>query len=179
MLTQGNRPERKIFFGWWTVIVTGILSGLGHGFDTHHDPERDAQVADVPPGEYKIYWRPDGGIAGSQSWDAVVSSGKTTEISVDLEPPIVLTIDPCLPTGGEARELALEVAVYRERRWSARSMANGCVEGPERIQIAPEYKGKIRVIAHKEGYEKVTEDLEIGDEDLTWSPVLKAIPSER
>jgi MFS family permease len=25
-----NRP--KVFFGWWTVLYTGIVSGLGHGF---------------------------------------------------------------------------------------------------------------------------------------------------
>lgn len=25
-------PKHKLFFGWWTVIATGILSGLGHGF---------------------------------------------------------------------------------------------------------------------------------------------------
>jgi MFS family permease len=24
--------SRRIFFGWWTVLVTGVVSGLGHGF---------------------------------------------------------------------------------------------------------------------------------------------------
>jgi len=26
------KSARKIYFGWWTVLVTGILSGMGHGF---------------------------------------------------------------------------------------------------------------------------------------------------
>jgi len=26
------RAGKKIYFGWWTVLVTGVLSGLGHGF---------------------------------------------------------------------------------------------------------------------------------------------------
>jgi len=26
------KSTRKIYFGWWTVLVTGILSGIGHGF---------------------------------------------------------------------------------------------------------------------------------------------------
>ena len=30
---QGDHAARKgLFFGWWTVLVTGIVSGLGHGF---------------------------------------------------------------------------------------------------------------------------------------------------
>ncbi|MFC1908635.1 MFS transporter [Chloroflexota bacterium] len=33
-------PEREkkqplLFFGWWTVLVTGIISGLGHGFNSY------------------------------------------------------------------------------------------------------------------------------------------------
>jgi len=27
-----RRSYNRVFFGWWTVIVTGLLSGLGHGF---------------------------------------------------------------------------------------------------------------------------------------------------
>jgi cyanate permease len=27
-----NPRSLRLFFGWWTVIVTGIVSGLGHGF---------------------------------------------------------------------------------------------------------------------------------------------------
>ena len=27
---EGGTP--KIFFGWWTVLFSGIISGLGHGF---------------------------------------------------------------------------------------------------------------------------------------------------
>jgi cyanate permease len=30
-----NSSHGKIFFGWWTVLVTGILSGLGYGFYTY------------------------------------------------------------------------------------------------------------------------------------------------
>ncbi len=26
------KPRPRIFFGWWTVLVTGVISGLGHGF---------------------------------------------------------------------------------------------------------------------------------------------------
>ncbi len=32
MKRQGTR--HKVFFGWWTVLATGILSGLGHGIHT-------------------------------------------------------------------------------------------------------------------------------------------------
>jgi MFS family permease len=28
----GLKHKKKIFFGWWTVLATGILSGLGHGY---------------------------------------------------------------------------------------------------------------------------------------------------
>ncbi len=30
-----RRSYRKIFFGWWTVIASGIISGLGHGFTSY------------------------------------------------------------------------------------------------------------------------------------------------
>lgn len=31
--TRQNIPPRTpIYFGWWTVIVTGLVSGIGHGF---------------------------------------------------------------------------------------------------------------------------------------------------
>ena len=32
-----NRAKslRKIYFGWWTVVFTGVLSGIGHGFYGH------------------------------------------------------------------------------------------------------------------------------------------------
>jgi len=35
-MASGSQPQSRrsqlIFFGWWTVLVTGIVSGLGHGF---------------------------------------------------------------------------------------------------------------------------------------------------
>jgi OFA family oxalate/formate antiporter-like MFS transporter len=31
-LNHNNKKAPKIFFAWWTVIITGIFSGLGHGF---------------------------------------------------------------------------------------------------------------------------------------------------
>jgi MFS family permease len=31
-LETGREKKPKIYFGWWTVLVTGIISGLGHGF---------------------------------------------------------------------------------------------------------------------------------------------------
>jgi sugar phosphate permease len=31
-LIQQTQTRPKIFFGWWTVLYTGIVSGLGHGF---------------------------------------------------------------------------------------------------------------------------------------------------
>ena len=30
-----NTFFRKVYFGWWTVLFTGMLSGLGHGFYTY------------------------------------------------------------------------------------------------------------------------------------------------
>ena len=32
LLRTGNSLKPRIFFGWWIVLVTGIVSGLGHGF---------------------------------------------------------------------------------------------------------------------------------------------------
>jgi MFS family permease len=29
---ESKNKKNKIYFGWWTVMVTGIISGLGHGF---------------------------------------------------------------------------------------------------------------------------------------------------
>lgn len=26
------KPRPRISFGWWTVLITGVISGLGHGF---------------------------------------------------------------------------------------------------------------------------------------------------
>lgn len=31
-MTEKGKPRPRVFFGWWTVLVTGIISGLGHGF---------------------------------------------------------------------------------------------------------------------------------------------------
>jgi MFS family permease len=31
-LTDKVQTRPRIFFGWWTVLVTGIISGIGHGF---------------------------------------------------------------------------------------------------------------------------------------------------
>ncbi len=30
-----KRPRRGIYFGWWSVLFIGIISGLGHGFNTY------------------------------------------------------------------------------------------------------------------------------------------------
>jgi cyanate permease len=30
-----TKKQNPIFFGWWIVIVTGIISGLGHGFNSY------------------------------------------------------------------------------------------------------------------------------------------------
>jgi len=32
MMIQDRKPRWKPYFGWWIVLVTGVLSGLGHGF---------------------------------------------------------------------------------------------------------------------------------------------------
>ena len=26
------QKQARVYFGWWTVLTTGIVSGLGHGF---------------------------------------------------------------------------------------------------------------------------------------------------
>jgi len=31
-LSNNNTKSTRIFFGWWTVFVTGLISGLGHGY---------------------------------------------------------------------------------------------------------------------------------------------------
>jgi hypothetical protein len=31
ILIEKRKHSPKVFFGWWIVLVTGILSGLGHG----------------------------------------------------------------------------------------------------------------------------------------------------
>ncbi len=34
-MPETKRPRRGIYFGWWSVIFIGIISGLGHGFNTY------------------------------------------------------------------------------------------------------------------------------------------------
>jgi MFS family permease len=34
-LSQRKRTHPLVFFGWWTVFVTGTISGLGHGFNLY------------------------------------------------------------------------------------------------------------------------------------------------
>jgi cyanate permease len=34
-LAANNKEQARIFFGWWTVLVTGFVSGLGLGFYTY------------------------------------------------------------------------------------------------------------------------------------------------
>jgi len=33
-LSQGKKSGPRVFFGWWSVLFIGIISGLGHGFNT-------------------------------------------------------------------------------------------------------------------------------------------------
>jgi len=32
MMNQEQKPRWKPYFGWWIVLITGVVSGLGHGF---------------------------------------------------------------------------------------------------------------------------------------------------
>jgi hypothetical protein len=173
------RNERYPLARFRVAWVRG--SGLGTYFDTHYDAERKAQVVILPQGEYEVRWLPDPGIGGFGSWKTIVRSGKLTEVPVDLGQVYELKFDPRLPTGGEVRELTLEVTVPMAMRSIRYSFPNLCVDGPESIQIASEHddQGWLRLVAHKPGYEKVTGAVKFGDEDLTWSPVLEPIPSER
>ncbi len=34
-MSEKRSPHRRIFFGWWSVLFIGIVSGLGHGFNTY------------------------------------------------------------------------------------------------------------------------------------------------
>ena len=34
-MSESKSPRRRIFFGWWSVLFIGIVSGLGHGFNTY------------------------------------------------------------------------------------------------------------------------------------------------
>ncbi|MCK4862732.1 MAG: MFS transporter [Dehalococcoidales bacterium] len=34
-MSQGKKSGPRVFFGWWSVAFIGIISGLGHGFNTY------------------------------------------------------------------------------------------------------------------------------------------------
>jgi len=34
-LSEITKPGRQVYFGWWSVLFIGIVSGLGHGFNTY------------------------------------------------------------------------------------------------------------------------------------------------
>ena len=34
-MSGSQKSRRGIFFGWWSVLFIGIVSGLGHGYNTY------------------------------------------------------------------------------------------------------------------------------------------------
>lgn len=34
-MSESSSPRPRVFFGWWSVLFIGIISGLGHGFNTY------------------------------------------------------------------------------------------------------------------------------------------------
>ena len=34
-MSHAEKTRPRIFFGWWSVTFIGIISGLGHGFNTY------------------------------------------------------------------------------------------------------------------------------------------------
>lgn len=32
---MNNTPRRRVFFGWWSVLFIGVISGLGYGFNIY------------------------------------------------------------------------------------------------------------------------------------------------
>jgi len=162
------------------AVETG---GVCWALRTKYDPTYGAQAVTALPGTYLVSELPTrfGRGGWNTSWKVTVESGKVAEISFRHPEWQTLTVDPRLPSGGQARDVAIVISRTTVVRNGVKQVVSipeprGCTEGPQRIRLPDDLNGNVIATVHKVGYEKIVEAVELTSKDVTWSPVLKPIP---